>query len=244
MSLQRKERPFTAIVDGNEKKFKIVKPNFGQGNKADRLYKKAFSDAIRDGVMTAFQMRETIDEIPYFSDANGKIKDIEAEISLLEAELTNIEERDKGLPKVYKIQESRARRMIEMFKIDSVYQQTAEAYAENLRNQFYASELTLNEKGERAWKDLDSLLDEKSDDLAQTAIRNVMLFNARISNDFQMDLPENKWLFSQGVINEEGVVLETDVVKEEETPSTEVGEETPKVKSKKAKGKNKAKKTD
>ena len=74
MSIDTNERNFEAVVDGVEKKFKVVKPTFSVGNRADRIYKKAFAEALRDGILTAFQMREQIDEIEYYSNTN---KDIE-----------------------------------------------------------------------------------------------------------------------------------------------------------------------
>jgi hypothetical protein len=59
--LTDKERFFTSTIDGVEKKYKLTRPNFSQGNRADLIFKKAFTDAIKAGVVTAAQLKEVMD---------------------------------------------------------------------------------------------------------------------------------------------------------------------------------------
>jgi hypothetical protein len=235
MSIEMNERNFEAVEDGVEKKFKVVKPTFSVGNRADRIYKKAFAEALRDGILTAFQMREQIDEIEYYSNTNKEIDTIDNRLAELEIEITEEESYEKGMMMVLEMRELRARRVLEVYKINTIYENTAESYAENIRNQYYASELTCKEDGSRVWSSFEDFQNKMTDDLAATSVQQVMLFNAKISNNYQMDYAENQWLVKKGIINEEGVPIK------QEKPEEPDKEEPKKVKGKKKRAPKKKK---
>jgi hypothetical protein len=209
VNFSSKERVFTVTVDGVEKKYKIVKPTFTQGNKADLLYKKSFGEAIKSGLMTAMQMREIMAKDEYYGNSTNTSRDIDNELAKLTADLEQESDKDKSLSIVLAIKEQRARKYIENFKINSMYEQTADNYAESIRNQFYASELTQDEGGKKIFKSFDDFCERQADNIAQEAILNFMLFNAKISENYELSLPENQWLLKNGYINEKGESLKT-----------------------------------
>jgi len=229
MAGKLKEREFDVWVDGKELKLKIIRPSFKVGNQADRYYKKAFADAIRDGIPTAFQFREELSENDYHKKTSDKIAEIDEKLEKLEEDIEAFgdDKVEEGKEVVEKMQELRGLRILESFKINSIYENTAESYAENIRNQFYAAELTHDVGDKRVWKSFDDFLNEESDILAQTAISTVMLFNAKIASNYQMDFAENKWRLARGLINEKGEVIKVDedgietVVGDEGTPAAE-----------------------
>jgi hypothetical protein len=251
MAGKLKERDFDVWVDGKKRDLKIVRPSFKVGNQADRYYKKAFADAIRDGIPTAFQFREELSENEYHGKVSDKIAEIDIQLSDLEAEIDDLgdDKIEEGKKVVEKMQELRGHRILESFKINSIYENTAESYAENIRNQFYAAELTYDVSGKKVWASFEDFLDEESDILAQTAISTVMLFNAKIASNYQMDFAENKWRLARGLINEKGESIEVDedgnetVIGEESDSDTGVikGEENPPKEKKTVKVKGKKK---
>ncbi len=210
-----KEREFNVVLEGQSKKYKIVKPNFIQGNKADLIYKAAFNEAIRAGIPSAVQMKEYIDTQECFTKSSDSLRKLDAEIESLCAELDKLSTEEEATPIILKIKESRARKMYENFKLNSVYENTAETYAEALRNQFYASELLRDANGGRVFKTFEEFKARESDSLSQEAILNVMMFMARISDNFQMEYSENKWMLERGLINEAGDYIG---VKKDATP--------------------------
>ncbi len=251
MAGKLKEREFDVYVNGVRRDLKIIRPSFKVGNQADRYYKKAFADAIRDGIPTAFQFREELSENEYHGKVSDRISEIDEELAGLEKELDDCgdDKVEDGKALVEKMQELRGLRILESFKINSIYENTAESYAENIRNQFYAAELTHDKSGKKVWASFDDFLDEESDILAQTAISTVMLFNAKIAANYQMDFAENKWRLARGLINEKGEVIEVDedgnekvvsdtsdadagVIKDEENPPKEKKTVKAKVKKK------------
>lgn len=206
-----KERPFTVMIDGNKKLFKIVKPTFSQGNKADMFYKKNFGDALKSGLMTAMQMREIVDKDEYYKNSSSTSKEIDNELARLSADLEQTDDEGAATLLILQIKEQRARKYLENYKINALFDQTAESYAESIRNQFYASELTQDENGKKVFRSFDEFCDRQADSLAQEAVLNVMLFNARISDNFEMTLPENQWLLKHGFINDKGENIKKEV---------------------------------
>ena len=119
----------------------------------------------------------------------------------------------------------------------------------DLRPNSHAIKITHDKSGKKVWASFDDFLDEESDILAQTAISTVMLFNAKIAANYQMDFAENKWRLARGLINEKGEVIEVDedgnekvvsdtsdadagVIKDEENPPKEKKTVKAKVKKK------------
>lgn len=212
--LTDKERVFTSVIGGVEKKFKVVRPSFTQGNKADLIYKKSFTDAIKAGVPTAAQLKDTMDT-EYFAKVNKAISDLDLELAEKAAELDKAADEAAGLSIVHSLKELRARRFVEAIKLNTVYENTAETYAESIRNQFYASEVLLDENGKRVYSSFEDFQNKQTDQLAQEALLNIMIFVARISDNYQMDFVENKWLLKNGIINEEGAVIKKELADKE-----------------------------
>lgn len=212
-----KDREFTSFINGEPKKFKIVKPNMNQGNKADLIYKKHFNEAIREGLPTTAQLKDSLSSIEFFNKTNKAIVDIDIELSALLEQLENLkdEDKDKGLELSSKIKEMRARRFIEVFKIHTVYDNTAENYAEAIRNQFYAAELLRDEAGKKVFTSFEDFKENQSNEVAQDAIINVMMFMARLEDNYQMEYPENKWLVKNKIMNEEGDIIDSELFVEE-----------------------------
>jgi hypothetical protein len=223
MAGKLRSREFKVYLNSKEEEFNIVRPSFKVGNKADRYYKKAFADAIRDGIPTTFQFQEELKDNEYHEKTNAKIKEIDKKIEDLTSKLDDHgdEKTEEGKVIVDEIFELRGERLIESIKVNSVLDNTAESYAESIRNQFYASELTTKKDGSKVWIDFDSFLNEESEILAQTAISQVMLFNAKIANNYQMEFPENKWRLARGLINEDGDIVEPEKPEKKEGEDTE-----------------------
>ena len=199
-----KEREFEVVLDSQKKKFKLVKPNFIQGNKADLVYKAAFNEALRMGVPTAVQMKEFVDGQDFFVKSGESLKNIDVDIDKLCKELEKFSSESEATMTILKVKELRARRMVENFKINSIYENTAESYAEGVRNQFYSAELLRDSSNGKVFKSFDEFKEKASDNLAQETLINVMMFMARISDNFQMEYPENKWMLEKGIIDDKG----------------------------------------
>ena len=210
-----KERAFKVVLDGVEKSYRIIKPNFLQGNRADLVRKKAFTEALREGLMTAIQMREFLEKNEFYSKSSTEIDRFDEEILAECARLKDFTTEEEATPVVLHIKELRALKMVETFKLNSIYENTAEIYADSIRNQFYASELARDDKGGRVWKTYEEFREKASDQLAQEALLNVMLFMARIADNYQMEYEENKFLLKLGIIDKEG-----NYIKKELPPQT------------------------
>jgi hypothetical protein len=238
------ERKFSIVVDVEEKEYMIVRPNYLVGNKADLIYKKGFTDAIDIGLMTTFQMSEKLEDIEYYNKNSEQQKKIDEDIATNEALLDTFETEDEATPTILKLKELRARRLLASFKINSMYENTAESYAETVRNQFYASELTRTLDGDKVWKNFNAFKEDISNELAQTSVTQVMLFNARLKNNYEMDYPEQQWMLKHGLIDDEGNWIKKEDEEEPEKgveDSEEVAVEKPKSKPAKPR-KKKAKK--
>lgn len=219
-----KEREFTVrSSDGTELQYKTVRPNFGIGNKAEIHYKRAFAEALKERLLTSFEMRETLEKLEYFAENDDVIKEIDTEIEAQEAKIVECENTDEAAPIIAKLRILRTKRVLEVYKINSVYENTAESYAEKIRNQFYAAMLTRAEDGSKVWNSFEEFQEEEDIKLVNAAINNVMLLNAQVRNNFEMEYPENQWLVKHGIVDEEGNVIkaEEEEVVEEATPEVE-----------------------
>ena len=258
------ERTFK-VSDKNDKelKLKIVKPNQKQLSDADLRYKTKFAQALREKVMTRAQAEKHIRENGFMDDDTlARRDDVARQINTLRDKLVTTDDRARGLDLIKEINELRGElENINSLTID-IMNQTAEAYAEDFRLQWLASELVKNLDGSNYFEDYEDFVGEMNTSIALESIKQMILFLNNLKDNFEMEYDENKWLLNKNIINEDGSFnydglsgevddLKSDigsVISKSEDIAKELSEDKDKDKDKeikirnKTKGKKKAKK--
>lgn len=199
-------------ADGKEIKLAIVEPTKIVLNEADLKYAATVSKAIREGVMTMAECRAFVAEHNKFTKEDAqKIEEKRNEIAKNEAKLANCENKENGVAIAKKIQELRREIMVINERVNSFIRNSAEALAENIRDDYITSQCTVYEEtGKKYFSDYNDYLDKAATLSACYAKTNVVGYINGIEENFIMNLPENKYLVQNGVIDKNGVEIDNE----------------------------------
>lgn len=183
-------------------KILIRRPNNAIMSQAQRVGAKAWTDCVRDGIMTKKELEKFMKEQDIWND--GKDEDqkrIIKEIGDLEKQLFV-----SGTHKDGKLRASEGKDMAIKMRIKrselrdliaermSLEQNTAEAISDNARFDFLVSSSTFYENGEKVYKDLDEYKENADGEIGFAAATALASMLYAVDKDFEAKLPENKFL--------------------------------------------------
>ncbi len=201
------KKTFKVTVDGTEKEYAVVRPSLRVQQDGGLVYSKAFMDATRAGLPLTEEAEALL--LPKIWNeekqelANSYVKFlVDGEKKLLaggNAGLTKKKARDLSV----EMRMKRNELMSLTQERNRLYQNTAEAYAEQEKFDHFVSSCTTNEDGSRYFANVEDYLDRANDDpVAWHAQRNMMSLLYPVDVDAQKELPENKFLLKYGFCND------------------------------------------
>jgi hypothetical protein len=190
-------------LDDKEVKGWVQEPSQKILSGADLVYKTRFSEALRLGALTNSEAIKFMTEREIWTDKDTTdLIDIYRKISELGIELLEIDNLDDGAQVVLQIESLRYDALRLNQKKSSVLDNTADAYAEEHRLQFFTINCTYADGGRLAWSDTDEFLQSSSTDFAKMAISKTLHMLANQGEDFRKEWPEYQWRVKMGLMDE------------------------------------------
>ena len=202
--IQDKEKTVDVTVnnDGKETKIKIMvrKPNSSLMSQAQRIGAKAWTDCVRDGIMTKKELEKFMKEQGIWNDSKDVTqKEIVDSISALEKQLylggkggKLRASEGKDIAIQMRVKRNELRELIS--ERMSLEQNTAESISDNSRFDFLVASCTYDESGNKVYKDLDDYKDRSDSEIAYAAATALASLLYSVDKDFEAKLPENKFL--------------------------------------------------
>lgn len=212
--LQEKEKIVDVKVnkDGKDETVKVLikRPSSSLISQAQRVGAKAWTDCVRDGIMTKKELEKFMKEQGIWDEGKDETqKKVVQEISDLEKRLYVSGNGGKKLKasegkkiaidmriKRNELRDLIAERM-------SLEQNTAEAISDNVRFDYLVANCAYYENGQKVYNDLDDYKERSDDSIAFTAASTLAGMMYSVDKDFEAKLPENKFLKMFHFVNDD-----------------------------------------
>lgn len=212
--------------DGKEETVKLIvkRPSSSMISQAQRVGAKAWTDCVRDGIMTKKELEKFMKEQGIWDEGKDEEqKKVVQEISDLEKRLYVSGNGGKKLKasegkKIaidMRIKRNQLRDLIA--EKMSLEQNTAEAISDNVRFDYLVANCAYYENGQKVYNDLDDYKERADDSIAFTAASTLAGMMYSVDKDFEAKLPENKFLKmfhfvndDLSLVNDRGETVDTD----------------------------------
>lgn len=227
MPLKETEKTVDVTVkeNGEEKKVKIVvkKPNNALISQAQRIRAKAWTDCVRDGIMTKKELQKFMEAQGIWDEEKDyRQKKIVEEINNLEKELYVRGKNGKlktteGKNIAIEMRRKRAELRDHIAEKMGLEQNTAEALADNSQFDFLVANCAYYDNGQKVYNSLEEYSSKSDSEIAFAAATNLAQMMYSIDKDFESNLPENKFLKTfhfvnddLSLVNEKGETVDTE----------------------------------
>ena len=216
MSKEKQKIVDVKLEDGKKIKIVVKKPQGPVLNEAQRIGAKVWTECLKDGIMTKQELARLMQEKGIWGEKQDKEQQkINNEIIELEKDLYINGKRKIKKSEAKKIAiEMRAKRnelrTLIAEKI-SLEQNTAEALSDNAKFDFMVSQCIYDESGNNkvfsSFDDYNSKSDSEVAFAGATALAELIY---SLDKDFESSLPENKFLISQHLVNDDLALVNGD----------------------------------
>lgn len=198
--------------NGETKTTKIVvkRPTSQVISQAQRVSAKAWTDCVRDGIMTKKELSKFMKEQGIWDKTkDAEQEKISSEILALERQLYVGGVKNSKLKasegKNIAIEMRRKRNELRELIAEklSLEQNTAEALSDNARFDFLVANCTFYENGDKVYNSLDDYTSNADSETAFAAATAMAQLMYAIDKDFEASLPENKFLKQFHFVNDE-----------------------------------------
>jgi len=205
-----KEKIVEVDVDGNKVKIMVKKPNNVILSQAQRVGAKAWTDCVRDGIMTKKELEKFMKEQGIWDDGKDKEqKALVEEIASLEKKLfigsqghTKLKA-SEGKEIAIKMRMKRAELRDLIAERISLEQNTAESISDNSRFDYLVANCAFYENGQKVYNSLEEYQSRADVEPAFTAASTLAGMLYSVDRDFEAKLPENKFLKMFNYVNED-----------------------------------------
>lgn len=205
-----KETVIDVEVNGNKTKIVIKRPNNVILSQAQRVGAKAWTDCVRDGIMTKKELEKFMKEQGIWDDGKDKEqKAIVEEIASLEKRLY-IGSQGHSKLKASEGKEIAIKMRLKRLELRdliadkmSLEQNTAESISDNARFDYLVSSCAFYENGQKVYNDLDDYRSRADVEPAFTIASTLAGMLYSVDKDFEAKLPENKFLKMFNYVNED-----------------------------------------
>lgn len=212
--------------DGKEEVTKIVvkRPSSSLISSAQRIGAKAWTDCVRDGIMTKKELEKFMKEQGIWDEGKDEEqKKVIQEIADLEKRLYvsgNTGKKlkaseGKNIAIQMRIKRNELRDLIA--EKMSLEQNTAESISDNVRFDYLVANCTYYENGQKVYNDLDDYKERSDDQIAFSAASSLASMMYSVDKDFEAKLPENKFLKmfhfvddNLSLVNDKGETVDTE----------------------------------
>jgi hypothetical protein len=213
-------KTFTVTVDGNEKKLLVRSPSVADRKESDKVYNQAFSDAVRSKAIVRAKIDDVLKEQGLWDDERQtKLDQLQSEILLRERKLAEGGIRlaeAKSIALEIKELRNKIRDLISVKM--SLDNNTAEGQADNARFNYLVSACTVYEDSNQPYfKNMEDYLEKANSETAIKAAQILANMVYGLDNDYESNLPENKFLKQYKfiddklrLINKEGKLVDKD----------------------------------
>lgn len=212
--LQDKEKTVEVKVQKGDKeetvKLVIKRPTSSLMSAAQRVGAKAWTDCVRDGIMTKKELEKFMKQQGIWDDdKDEEQKKIVQEISNFERQLYVSGNGGK------KLKASEGKKIAIQMRIKrnelrdlisermSLEQNTAESISDNVKFDYLVANCAFYENGQKVYKDLEEYKERSDDELAFSAASSLAAMLYSVDKDFEAKLPENKFLKMFHFVNED-----------------------------------------
>lgn len=214
MSKEKEKIVEVKLVDGTEEKtvkLLIKRPNNVVMSQAQRVGAKAWTDCVRDGIMTKKELEKFMKEQGIWDDGKDEEqKNIVKEIADLEKQLfvsgTHKDGKlraSEGKEIAIKMRVKRAELRDLIAERISLEQNTAESISDNARFDYLVANCTFYENGSKVYSSLEDYKENADSELGFAAASNLASMLYAVDKDFESKLPENKFLKMFNFVNED-----------------------------------------
>jgi hypothetical protein len=188
---------FTAEVDGKDVDFLVRTPSLQEQREGQKIYNQAFSDAVKAKAIVRARMDDLLEEQGLWDDSK------QAELTRLQQAVLDGERTlaKGGIPlkqaREIAVEMKRTRAEIrDLISVKtSLDNHSAEGQADNARFNYLVSAcLVYNDNKQPYFKSLEDYLSKSSDPVAIRAAQNLANMLYGLDNDYESNLPENKFL--------------------------------------------------
>lgn len=192
-----KTKTFKAKVEGIEKDFLVKSPSLENQREAQKIYNQAFTDAIKSKSVVRAKLDDLLEDQGLWNDEK------QAKFTSLQKELLDGEKRlakggfslneAKDLAIRMKQVRDEIRDLISVRT--SLDNHSAEGQADNSRFNYLVSVCVVyNDTKEPYFKNLEDYLNRSTDEVAIKGAQNLANMLYGLDNDYESNLPENKFL--------------------------------------------------
>jgi hypothetical protein len=216
----------TITKDGKEEIVKIVvkRPSSSLISSAQRVGAKAWTDCVRDGIMTKRELEKFMKEQGIWDEGRDEEqKRVVQEIADLERKLyvsgsggKKLKASEgKNIAIQMRIKRNELRDLIA--EKMSLEQNTAESISDNVRFDYLVANSAFYQNGQKVYNDLDDYKERSDDQIAFSAASSLASMMYSVDKDFEAKLPENKFLKmfhfvddNLSLVNDSGETVDTD----------------------------------
>jgi len=158
---------------------------------ADWTYSKMYTKSLTEGITTSAEMIDILRMRGVIGpEYDQRAKELATNLNKAVEELENIEDESKKREMAIKVAEARDDYFRWNQRFRGPMNHTCEQIADDSRLEYLTSCMVCTENNERIWKDYNSYLTEKNNNLALRARVEVMLYLQGIDSDFMEKTPE------------------------------------------------------
>ncbi len=201
-----KTEDFKVEIDGEDKTFMVRSPSLTDQREAQKVYNTAFTDAIKSNSVVRAKMDDVLEDQGLWN------KEKQAKYDNLQQELNDGEKRlAKGgfsLIEAKKLALKMRDVRIEIRDLISVRtsldNHSAEGQADNARFNYLVSACVVYKENDKPYfKDLSDYMDRMDDPVALAGASKLATMIYGLDNNFEKNLPENKFLKKYKFVNED-----------------------------------------
>lgn len=225
---QDKEKLIDVVIEKGDKeetvKVLVKRPNSSMISQAQRIAAKAWTDCVRDGIMTKKELEKFMKQQGIWDEGKDEVqKKVVQEISDLERKLYVSGNAGKKLKASegkdiaiqMRIKRNELRDLIS--ERMSLEQNTAESLSDNVRFDYLVANCAFYENGQKVYNDLEDYKNKSDDQMAFNVASALAGMMYSVDKDFEAKLPENKFLKmfhfvndDLSLVNSEGDTVDTD----------------------------------
>jgi hypothetical protein len=190
------------------KKYAIVAPTQQEMLELDLSYRRAFSRAVREGLMTEFEAKRVFEKNGTWSGENeGEISRLQMLVVSLELDLENSgKEGPEGRELCFKIMQTRNELMeLLNYKNRLFAAQTAEGHADTVRTAALTQMCTVGDEDKLVFPTRAAFAEHEDDGFSALCYSKAMLVAAGLTtDDIDLKIPERDWLEDRGYLKDTG----------------------------------------
>lgn len=194
---------FIATVKGELKEFKIAKPTLADIREAQKVYNRAYNDALNSDAIIRIQLEEIMRKKGLWGDAEQtKFLSLQSDIKDLEYKLTvrgiKLSQAKEIALKIIELRNDMSKLLANRRVMDN---NTAEGQAENMQFNYLVSACTVYSDGSKIFNSLEEFLQSDEEELVEKACTKFMEMKYGITAS-DNDLPEYNFLKKYKFIDE------------------------------------------